>query len=397
MLSMLVATLALAPTPQETGPPPIEGTSPKRTELPDEPVVVPLDLSRGWPVIEVMMGDHGPYRMILDTGSSVTVLNARLLAEQGIEPAGKTRVGDPSNPTAVEVDLAPVPRLQIADALFEEFTAIAWSDDMGMSGMGLDGIVGMPTFRDCLLTLDYGAGEARIQRGELPAADGVRVLEFEGNGTIDVRLEVAGETVLAHFDSGNAGSIKLPGTMEARLPLVAGSEVTRSGRRASGPVEMRGGILDGTVRVGSLAMERPEVMFDDSLVAGNIGRSFLDQGPVTIDLKNGRLRLGTVDSVAQNPRTPSGARVRDLSRGGRRLGIQLTPGAGPELRISQVMSGSLAERSGLKAGDVLLTVDGKSVSSSDHEPLREALSRPDAFPIQVQRGDEKLEIRIPGA
>ena len=61
----------------------------------------------------------------------------------------------------------------------------------------------------------------------------------------------------------------------------------------------------------------------------------------------------------------------------------------------RVVPDSLAEKSGLVAGDVLLAVNGKPVSAIEHQPLKDALSRSAGFPIEVRRGDERLVIEIP--
>jgi len=388
LMLLLLALPALVPCLQDSAQEPLEGRAPKQTHLPEAPVVMPLDLSRGWPVIEVRLGEHGPYKMILDTGSSVTVLNARLQEELGIESSGTTRLGDPSNPTAREFDVITLPELAIGDAFFEELTAVTWTQDMGLSSVGIDGIVGLPVFQDCLLTLDYAAKEVRIEQGALPAADGTRVVEFAGKDNITLTLEVEGETVDAHFDSGNSRNIVLPSKLEDKLRLVPGTEHTGTATRASGSFPVRGGKLDGEIRVGGRVLVSPEVIFDDSLPVANVGRTFLEQGPVTIDLKNRRMRIGEAPRQA-------GRQVRDMSKGGRRLGIEMALGGGAELRISRVVPGSLAEKSGFLAGDVLLTVNDTPVSAIDHQALKDALSKPAGFPIEVRRDDERLVIQVP--
>ncbi len=391
--SILLSLSALLPCMQDAAQSALEGTAPKRTHLPEAVVTMPLDLAHGWPVVEVHAGGLGPYRMILDTGSSVTVLHKRVQAELGIESTGTTRIGDPSNPTAREFDVIHVPELNIGDAFFEELTAVSWSDDMGLSSVGIDGIIGLPLFRDCLVTLDYPAQEVRIERGALPEADGERVIGFKGTDSITLTLEVAGAQVDAHFDSGNSRHITLPARLEEQLELVPGSEHTGNATRASGTFQVHGGKLNGAIRVGGRVLENPNILFDTTLPVANVGRTFLDQGAVTIDLKHGRMRVAPDAPRAAAP--ASMVQRRDLSPGGRKLGIEMMLGGGAELKISRVLPGSLGETSGLRAGDVLLTVNGEPVSAIEHQPLRDALAKPDAFAIAVRRGDARVVIDVP--
>ena len=166
----------------------------------------------------------------------------------GLEPIGQTRVGDPSNPTALAVDIVELSYLRLGDAYFEELRAIVWERDMGLTAAGIDGIVGLPVFEDCLVTFDYAAGEVRIYAGELPAADGRRVLDFEREDLVSIPLEVGGETIDAHLDSGNSSrGLILPGRLEA-LPLVPGSEFSGRGMRPSGP-KTNHTITDGSLKL----------------------------------------------------------------------------------------------------------------------------------------------------
>ena len=371
--------------------------APVETILPEETVVLPLELTRGWPEVLVYAGDEGPYRMIVDTGASVTVLGERMRGDLGLESEGTTRIGDPTNPTALEVDLVELPSLFLGDAAFYDMTAITWEDQVGLSPMGIDGVVGRPVFGKCLLEFDYPAQELRLRAGELPPVDGHRIVGFEPNSMPSFDIDVAGRTVEAHFDSGNSGNIILPGSLEKELTLVPGTEFAGSGRRASGPMEVRGGVLEGSIRLAGLVLEKPRVAFDDSMTFANVGSSILREGPVTFDLANGRMELGAVEPAQPSP-SPRGPAQRRMTRtGGRRLGISLARRGGGEPSVAEVMGGSLAERSGLRAGDVLLDVGGDPVTMKGDGPLARALGGSEAFTIRVRRGEEELSIQIPAA
>jgi hypothetical protein len=317
------------------------------------------------------------------------LVNKDLAEELGLEVTGTTRLGDPSNPEANEADTVVLDSLQIGDALFEEVDAVSW-EPPGLGAMGIRGIVGMPVFRHCLVTIDRTGGVIRIEQGALPEPDGGEIVPFvrDAFGVISIPIDVAGVEVNAHLDSGNSGSIGLPRSIEETTPIVEGTRKTGRGMRASGPVEFTIGILDGDVRVGPILMESPEVRFSD-LPHGNIGASFLARCSVTIDQVNLRLRITPADAAV-----PAVAKQQLDRRGRRRLEAAMVPADG-RLKVSSVGAGSLGERAGLLVGDVLLEVDGKEVTFADASALTEALSGTAAFTLTVERAGERKDLEVP--
>ena len=57
----------------------------------------------------------------------------------------------------------------------------------------------------------------------------------------------------------------------------------------------------------------------------------------------------------------------------------------------------LCERAGVKPGDLFLAVDELPLSPADPAPLRQALAKGEAFTLIVERGEEILELKVPGA
>lgn len=312
-LPFLIAPL-LAATPQEPAPV-AEGelsqraSEPRRTLLPEQEIVVPADYSSGWPIVQVELDGQGPFGMILDTGAMGLVLDVDLAADLDLEVVGTARIGDPSDPEANEVERVWVGSLVLGAARFEELEAVAWERPAAMRRPGVRAILGLPVFARCLLTLDRGAGVVRLARGPLPEPDGVTVLPLERDafGVITLSLEVAGQRVPAHLDSGNARSVVLPARLEAHVPLVPGSQGRGRGMRASGPVEFTLGVLDGELRIGGaggIVLRRPEVRFDPELPHANLGASFLQACVPTIDQEHGRIRLAPVAAPASAPDVP---------------------------------------------------------------------------------------------
>lgn len=96
------------------------------------------------------------------------------------------------------------------------------------------------------------------------------------------------------------------------------------------------------------------------------------------------------DILAALPRLKAG---RDLEKG--MLGIALTPGDQHEVepKIATVAPGGAADKAGLKAGDVIKAIGGKSVGTPAQ--MMHALGRfyqGDTIAVTVRRGDEEIKV-----
>ncbi len=81
-----------------------------------------------------------------------------------------------------------------------------------------------------------------------------------------------------------------------------------------------------------------------------------------------------------------------------RLGISMEP-AMPGIRLSQVIAGSLAEQSGLKSGDVIVTAAGQPATITGLRALVQRQPAGTWLPLKIKRGSEEIElvVRFPAA
>jgi CubicO group peptidase (beta-lactamase class C family) len=76
------------------------------------------------------------------------------------------------------------------------------------------------------------------------------------------------------------------------------------------------------------------------------------------------------------------------------LGVAMEIGEGGSVRVEQVLPGSAAERDGLQVGDVLISVDGKPLSSNPMAVLSEYLATGRPIPLAVERAGKAQEIIV---
>jgi predicted metalloprotease with PDZ domain len=137
--------------------------------------------------------------------------------------------------------------------------------------------------------------------------------------------------------------------------------------------------LQGAVRVGNLAIERPKLHFMD-LPSANLGSDFLRSLAVTVDRANARVRLVSSGKPLEPSERP-------------RLGIMTHGPKDGRIPVERVAPGSPAAAAGLRAGDEIIRLNGRAVAEIGTAELGEAmLKRPLA--IEIMRNGEAVKVTI---
>lgn len=293
---VLIVLLAVASNAQEPvrrmGPPPKPFSS---AEMSAASVEVPMLDGEGI-LVEVRIDGKGPYRFALDTGAAGGGRVDRKAAEAlGLKIVGEAVAGDPSGRNRETVKIAQASTVTLGGATFHDVRLLVRDLPQRPDGSGpeIDGVLGIGLFQDHLLTLDYPARRVRIEKGELPPADGREVLGFESpRGIPQIRLKVGDVEVETDVDSGNMnGELVLPSTYIGKVPLDGEPRVVGKGRTGFNEFEIKQAPLKGSVSVGTRSVERPRVDFVELFPHANIGHAFLSRFAVTIDQKNRRIRF----------------------------------------------------------------------------------------------------------
>lgn len=250
---------------------------PQSFDLGAAQVAVPLVGPVTTPLVDVLLNGRGPYRLLVDTGANVTLLQGRVARELRL----------PILRPGKESQLVEVERLEIGRARFGGLVAGArdWRED-------IDGVLGFNLFSGCLLTFDYPARTLLLERGALPAANGVDRIPFEvGEGRHPfVDLQIGDSRMRFLLDTGAAQWLTIPKAMAQGLrfdgPPRPGPTLTWNDR--SYPVEAAR--LADDVRIGGYVLRRPEILLTPE-ERPLIGSGLLKEFRVTIDQGSKLVRL----------------------------------------------------------------------------------------------------------
>lgn len=336
--------------------------APAKIALSTPEVVVPMNLVGRKPTVEVKINGQGPFTFFLDTGAGATVMDQSLVDELKLTAKGTTKIGDPADPQGITAKQNQIDKLEVGGAAFSNFIALSW-DRAGIYPPGAPrGVLGIPLFRQLLLTVDYPLNRIVIGKGALAKEDGPDIIEFQLGeaGLFSVPLKVAGQDVWATLDTGSPSYLGFPTDYQTKLPLVDKPVEVGRGRTVGGEAIIYGAKLKGSIKLGRNTFDDPQITFFDRLRHPNLGYGFIHNFAITIDQVSRRMRWAmSAAPVEAGPNLPATAAtpagefasyagmygVRRMTAQGGKLFVQRLSGPqgeGPKLELAQVKTDEFA-------------------------------------------------------
>src|SRR5688572_8985369 len=338
----------------------------------DESVAVPFEWHDGHLVIGVRVNDSPPLRLAFDTGASATVLfetertrGLRLQAERQIPIAASAGV-DLVNDAKLSLAGIDVTRLTILHVPLRNSPIFANDDEAYF-----DGAVGGDLLHRFVTEIDYVKQVIRFYQGpvNLAADSAWRVVPIDVGRrvpVISVQLQGAragSESVRLLVDSGAPAYAYINPDLTKRVAVPASNYLTR-GHSFNGPYERVTARLAafslGGFEFPGLVTHFDRTDFKDlGRAVGLIGNGVLRNFDLIFDYRAGTLAMRRNAHFDANSRAD-------------RSGIDLQPHRLGAI-VRSVASGSSAERLGLKSGDVVTDIDGRSLQSATFDTVKDLL------------------------
>lgn len=238
---------------------------------------VPLVGTATLPLVEARINGRGPYRLLLDLGSNVTLLRRSV-----VDSSGTTVLIDRERGDIIRID-----SLVIGAALFTAVTGAAYDD------LDVDGVIGFNLLRIFPFTIDYPRARFVFHGDSLPEPDGARVLAYEVHGRMPyVRAYAGTDTLLLNFDTGAAEWMTVPlawkDSLKSLSPAVAGPVVTNN---QTGDVRVLTARLAAPLRIGGFTIANIPVYLNADVEDAWIGSGLLQHFTLTFDPQRNRMRL----------------------------------------------------------------------------------------------------------
>ena len=360
----------------------------------DGTTTVPFKLINNHMKVEVKLNGK-PYDFLFDTGGRnvVTPTTAR---ELGLKTQGALQGGGVGEKSE-DFGLTKVAHMEVGGAHLENqtFVVIALESLGKVEGQPITGIFGYEVFKRFIVRTDYETQQITLSNpGSFKySGSGTRVPFTFADTNPVVNGEVAGLKGTFTLDTGSRASLDLSSPFVVRNDLVArwGAKFHGvSGWGAGGAARsyfarpkmfLLGGIPIPDPVVG-LSMQRKGAE-SDIYVAGNVGAGILKRFNIVWDYPHLQIFFERNKNYAQPD-------VFD------RAGLWANMGA-HGFTVIDVYSGGPADRAGLKAGDDIVSVDGRVAGRDMSLPeFRQCLKgTPDtALTLNVRRGTQSLVVEI---
>jgi hypothetical protein len=360
---------------------------------------VPFELVDNRIFVDVTLEGRGPFKFILDTGGygGLSVETARKIGAK----LGNEVEGCGAGESVVKAWETSVAETRIGGLVLkdQDYRVFDFSDMRHVFGsQTFDGIIGLPVFSQAVVRVDYARRLLTFTEASKFSYRGAGApVTFELERFLPiVRGEVDGTPVRLGLDTGDrsAFTLKSPFVERQRLRERYAPKVEAvTGFGIGGPIRAQVVRLR-SLRFGPFEIEAPVTRFSLQKAgafaagdtAGNVGGAILRQFTVTFDYARRRLYFEKNRSFGR----------RDTYD---RAGLWLSGSAdGRSFEVFDVTARGPAAEAGLKPGDRVLRIDGRSVDGlrliAARDELRDARRKTVRLTVQDGGGMREVVIKL---
>jgi hypothetical protein len=357
---------------------------PGRTTLSSPLVILPAQPIGNYLLIEAKWDRFGPYRFLIDTGSSVSLITpalARRYPGREVLNAGPRVRVTGADGKITELQETSLRRLELGDARFDDVRALIY-DCAPLSahlGVKIDGVLGFPLFRETVLTLDYPKSRVLLQPAkDSPLTPGTIIPFDDARKTPLISVRLGDRSLVALIDSGSDAAFNLnPVGIKPRFvhgPTTGATIGTIAGDRTQSI-----GRLFEDLAIGDNTFHQPIVDLTDEL--SSIGGGILKYFSVTFDQQRDRV------TFYRDSRLP----IEMPARRSAGVSFNKTPAY---WRVAGVVPKSPADGAGVQAGDLVTRINGEPVARWDLRRYEQLLATASEIGFTFLNGNTETEKRI---
>ena len=239
--------------------------------------VIPLFQSDDRVMVMMRIGDGDLLPMVFDTGSDGHSIDSTIVKRYKLKRIGYSIELDGTTGKQRKLASVALPNVTLGGLQVGTLEAVALDYDRN-DAMG---IISPEMFTNNLIYLELGKNRARlVPRATASMPQSAAVPYFLGTPTVELVMP-DGSTMPAHFDTGYNGALSLPTRLMGKVPLMGPAKVVGRFKSINTEGEVWGGRIRGTIRIGPVVLENPDITFLGDLA--NIGLPVIRQITLVID------------------------------------------------------------------------------------------------------------------
>jgi hypothetical protein len=294
------------------------------------------------PYVQVYVNGRGPFTFLFDTGSNVTTISTKVARAASVATISHV----PGHHAIARAN-----EIRVGNVSMRDYYAVIEDGD------DLDGILGFNSFDQNYLTFDVANQTLLVSRRPIPLPRGFWVPYTLRKHLPLIDLFADGRRLPTLIDTGDDAyawegtSADLKGLLFDHSPIPAGTVFNGE----TGATKTLITSIDGSLVLGRVYSERPAVAINEALPVPDIGISVIDQFVMEFDRIHHR--------VAFQPRF-SGSEF--VVPGEFTCGFYISFRQ-PTRRAREILPGLAPARAGMRATDVIMSIDGHRAASVNYK------------------------------
>jgi predicted aspartyl protease len=347
-------------------------------------------------ILPVRVNNSAPMRFLFDTGAGISVLTARTAAKLKLKKADDVDVKGVGG--TVQGFLAKGISLSITGLTVRNQAVAVLPIDFPCEFSDIAGIIGYEFIKEFVVEIDYEAKTMSFSNPQTYQYTGhgdLLPIELTGNTPrIRARIDLAGappQEGIFEIDTGSDGalSVNSPFIQKHSLLSLLGTKVDSVHRGAGGESKS----VDARIRrleIGRYVIAEPLVTFREDKEGsqpatdndGPIGNEILRRFKIVFDYSRRRAMF------------EPNAHLSDPIDAGM-SGIEFDPEDCGLSKIVKVEENSAADKAGIKAGDVIVAINGRPVGEFNSMQIEKLLAQHGAeHSLTLNRGGKTVVVKI---
>ena len=340
-------------------------------------------MKNGWPIVEVMVNEQGPFSLILDTACTRLKLSGEVVDQLRLPEIG-TSTSHNSAGQSIDSKTYGVETVTLGTASFRKI-AVSRDDNFFQGYPDIDGIFGQRHFGKLVMTMDFEGGTLKLRKGPTQKNDSSEQLPITSKHSNPVlSLKIGEREIPFLIDTGMLGSLQVRESEVPTLPLHANRYLALQPSAGGLTLWQESTRLNHDLSLGKQKIEQPYLSWFVGKKGQNlIGMKILRHFTLELDLKNNQARF------IREATTP----IRFPNQ--KRLGFTLTYHSDKKVFEVIYVRPYQTQEEVLQVGDRLISIDGIEMSELNEQALRDFRETREELELIVEREGSRISINHP--